>query len=167
MTAEQPQPVFICNIGISETTEFQTAFNLNYTLIQIHKAREIDMSRFTQAIHLAQGLIAEVEAQARAEMRAAEFTNCKACQSALVPFLKDTPHADTDAINSVVETLWENCPTCRAEYAEVLQNSTCVHGHPMHEWENCEACVNAMCEVYEPEDVMLDKPSRWEVENGI
>jgi len=95
-----------------------------------------------EAINAGLGIIADVETQARAEMRAAEFTNCPACQSGLVPFIKDTPTADDTAIQAVTETLWESCPTCQAEYDD---------------WADANA----------PEDVVLDKPSRWEVENGI
>ena len=89
-----------------------------------------------------QEIIGDADRQARAEMRAAEFTNCKACQSGLVLFLKDTPHADTDAIQAVTETLWETCPDCISE---------------LDAWADANA----------PEDTVLDKPSKWEVENGI
>ena len=117
------------------------------------------------AIQNTRGMIEDAEAQARAEMRAAEFTNCPACQSGLVPFLKDTPHADNDAINAVVKTLWENCPTCIAEYTEYLNSIKCEHG--IENWENCEECLDAWADACAPEDVVLDKPSDWEVQNGI
>ena len=94
------------------------------------------------AINSGLGIIVDAENQARAERRASEFTNCPACQSGLVPFLKDTPHADHEAINAVVITLWETCPDCIAE---------------MDAW--ADACA--------PEDVVLDNPSDWEVQNGI
>ena len=116
-------------------------------------------------IIIAQELVGEADRQARAEMRAAEFTNCPACQSGLVPFLKDTPHADNDAINAVVKTLWENCPTCIAEYTEYSENIPCEHG--VQNWENCEECLDAWADACAPEDVVLDNPSDWEVQNGI
>ena len=118
-----------------------------------------------EAINAGLGIIADAENQARAEMRAAEFTNCKACQSSLVLFIKDTPHADTDAIQAVTETLWEACPTCIAEYREYTDNIPCEHG--IRNWENCETCLEAWADANEPEDAMLDTPSKWEVENGI
>ena len=122
-------------------------------------------SHTIDAINAGLGVIADAEAQARAEMRAREFTNCKACQSGLVPFLKDTPHADHEAINSVVETLFENCPNCTAEYNEYLNSIECPHG--IRNWENCETCLDEYADSHAPEDIVLDKPSDWEVQNGI
>ena len=95
-----------------------------------------------EAINAGLGIILDAETQARAERRASEFTHCPACQSGLVPFLKDTPHADHEAINAVVETLWENCPTCIEEFDE---------------WADANA----------PEDTILDNPSDWEVQNNV
>ena len=118
-----------------------------------------------QAINAGLRIILDAENQARAEMRAAEFTNCKACQSGLVLFINDTPHADTDAIQAVTETLWEACPDCRAEYAEVLANQPCKHG--IRNWERCDTCMDEWADANAPEDVMVDTPSKWEVENGI
>ena len=118
-----------------------------------------------KAINAGLGMIADAEEQARAEMRAAEFTNCKACQSGLVLFLKDTPHADHAAIQAVTESLWETCPTCIAEYTEYLNSIKCEHG--IENWENCSECLDAWAEANAPEDVVLDNPSDWEVQNGI
>lgn len=95
-----------------------------------------------EGIVLAQRVQADANAQACAEMRAAEFTNCPACKSGLVLFMNDTPHADDTAIQAVTETLWENCPRCIAE---------------LDAWADANA----------PEEDYIDKPSRWEVENGI
>ena len=119
----------------------------------------------TEAVNASLGIIADAENQARAEMRAAEFTNCKACQSGLVLFINDTPHADTDAIQAVTESLWEACPTCIAEYREYTDNILCQHG--IRNWENCETCLEAWADANAPEDDVLDKPSDWEVQNGI
>ena len=118
-----------------------------------------------EAINSGLGIILDAEKQVRAEMRAAEFTNCKACQSGLVLFIKDTPHADTDAINAVVETLWENCETCIAEYQEYTDAIPCEHGYT--ELDDCKACLNAWADANEPEQDMTDTPSEWEVQNGI
>jgi len=118
-----------------------------------------------EGIVLGQRLQSEANEQARAEMRAAEFTNCPACQNGLVLFLKDTPHANNAAIQAVTETLWEKCPTCIAEYTEYLDSIKCEHG--IENWENCEQCLDAWADACAPEDVVLDTPSRWEVENGI
>ena len=117
------------------------------------------------AINASLGIIADAENQARAERRAAEFTHCPACQSGLVPFLKDTPHADPEAINAVVETLWESCPTCIEEYAEVLTSEKCPHG--IRNWENCDECLDAWADACAPEETVLDKPSDWEVQNNV
>lgn len=123
-------------------------------------------STISTAMHTARGLIEEAETQARAEMRAAHFTNCSQCQSALVPFLKDTPHADDTATQAVMETLWEQCPTCREEYAEVLANEKCKHGI-RGGFDNCSQCLDEWADANAPEDVVLDTPSRWEVENNV
>ena len=118
-----------------------------------------------KAINAGFRVIHDAETQARAEMRAVEFTNCSACQSGLVPFLKDTPPADHEAINAVVRTLWETCPDCIAEYTEYSENIPCEHS--IRNWENCSECLDAWADANEPEDVVLDKPSEWEVRNGI
>ena len=118
-----------------------------------------------KAINSGLGIIVDAETQARAERRASEFTNCPACQSGLVPFLKDTPHANHKAINAVVETLWESCPTCIEEYAEVLKSEKCPHG--IRNWENCDECLDAWADACAPEDVVLDSPSDWEVQNNV
>ena len=95
-----------------------------------------------EAINASLGIIADTERYARNEMRAAEFTKCKRCQSGLVLFLNDTPHADFETLQSITETLWETCPDCIAE-------------------------MDAWADANEPEEVMLDAPSDWEVQNGI
>ena len=118
-----------------------------------------------KAINAGLGIILDAEKQARAEIRAAEFTNCKACQSALVPFLKDTPHADTHTVQVITEDLWENCPKCQAEYTAYSENIPCEHG--IRNWENCSECLDAWADANEPEDIVVDTPSDWEVQNGI
>ena len=176
---------------ISQVTETPVTIDanrfINYTLIGNRNATEIFMSKSLDnaiarfqaitseifdnglqaiaAINVSLGIIADAENQARAETRAADFTNCKACQSGLVPFLKDTPHADDDAINSVVKTLWENCQSCIAEYREYADNILCPHG--IRNWENCETCLEEWAEANAPDDEVLDAPSNWEVQNGL
>ena len=118
-----------------------------------------------EAINAGLGIIADAQKQARAETRAAEFTNCKACQSGLVLFLNDTPQADFHAIQAVTETLWEACPTCIAEYREYTDNIPCEHG--IRNWERCDTCMDEWADANEPEDNTLDTPSKWEVQNGI
>ena len=123
-----------------------------------------------QGIVTAQKLVGEADRQARAEMLATQFTACQACQAALVPFLKDTPHADHDAINEVVQVLMETCPPCKAELDAWHASLTCPHGHPSETaLDTCQACLDAWADANAPEDeeIVLDKPSRWEVENGI
>ena len=119
-----------------------------------------------KAINSGLGIIVDAEKQARAERRASEFTNCKACQAGIVLFIKDTPHADTDAIQAVAETLWETCPTCIAEYQEYTDSIPCKHGI-RGGFENCDACLDEWAEANEPEDIVVDTPSDWEVQNGL
>lgn len=73
-----------------------------------------------EAINNSLGIIADAERQARHEMRAAEFTNCQACQSGLVLFLNDTPEACHESTQAVTQTLWESCSSCQAEYDDFL-----------------------------------------------
>ena len=118
-----------------------------------------------QAINAGLGIIADAQIQARAEMRAAEFTNCKACQSGLVLFMKDTPHADTETLQVITENLWEACPDCSTEYAEVLAAEKCKHG--IRNWERCPECLDEWADAHAPEENMLDTPSEWEVQNNV
>ena len=133
--------------------------------MKINAIAKAIVTQTADAMHTARGMIEEAEMQARAEMRAALFTNCPACQSGLVPFLKDTPHADHEAINEVVKTLWETCPDCIAEYQEWADAITCEHGK--HGFDDCNDCMDAWADANAPEDVMLDTPSEWEVQHGI
>ena len=116
------------------------------------------------AINASLGMIADAESQARNEMRAAEFTNCRACQSGLVLFLNDTPEVDSETIQAVTQTLWETCSHCIGEYKAYLDSITCKHG--VQNWENCETCLDDWAESNAPTDDMLDNPSDWEVQNG-
>ena len=126
----------------------------------------LDTAKHTiDAINSSLGIIADTERYARNEMRAAEFTKCKRCQSGLVLFLNDTPHADTETLQSVTVTLWENCETCIAEYTEHTQRIPCKHG--ITTWEHCETCLDEFADANAPKEAMLDTPSKWEVENGI
>lgn len=121
------------------------------------------IDRILEGIVLAQRLQAEANAQAAAEMRAREFTNCTACQAALAPFLKDTPYADEETINAVVRTLWETCSDCIADYCEYLDKTECQHGK--HGLNNCSECLDEWADANAPEDNMLDHPSEWERKN--
>jgi len=114
----------------------------------------------------AQKLVGEADRHARAERRAAEFTNCPACQSGLVLFIKDTPHADDAAIQAVMETLWETCPICTAGYDAHTAKDKCPHGHALEtSLETCETCLDAWADANAPEPDMRDMSSRWEKEN--
>ena len=117
------------------------------------------------AINAGLEIIADTERYARNEMRAAEFSNCNRCQSSLVLFLNDTPHASLETLQVITENLWENCPDCSQEYADFLNSEPCKHG--IRNWEHCQTCMDAWAEANEPKDVMLDAPSDWEVQNGI
>ena len=126
----------------------------------------LDHAGYTiKAINSGLGIIVDAENQACAERRASEFTNCPACQSGLVPFLKDTPHADHKAINAVVRTLRETCPDCIAEYTDYVNSIKCEHR--IENWENCDECLDAWADACASEDTVLDKPSDWEVQNSI
>ena len=74
------------------------------------------------AMHIARGMIEEVsETAARAEMRAADYTNCRHCAAALTNFLIATPEADHETTQAHTETLWEDCRSCSEEYQAHLE----------------------------------------------
>lgn len=75
----------------------------------------------TEAVNIARGMIEEAETAARAEMRAADYTECRHCKSGLVNFLIANPtatHEDTEAHH---QTLWETCGACSEEYQAHLE----------------------------------------------
>ena len=176
-----PAPQMYQEAQINQPSTFKYSTLESEIATEIYMSKELDkaIERFTRisceildnglqtidAINSSLGIIADAERYARNEMRAADFTHCNACQSGLVLFLNDTPHADTETLQSVTVTLWETCPTCIAEYTEYTESIPCKHG--TRTWENCEKCLDDFADANEPEEVMLDAPSDWEVQNGI
>jgi len=162
------------------------AITFKYTLRVVAKSTEIEMSteldraidRFTtltceildnglqtiEAINSGLSMIAAAEQQARNEMRAKRFTSCLSCQSGLVVFLNDTPHADDETTQAVNATLWETCQTCQAEYAAHLAKDTCRHG-VRNSFENCETCLNEWADANAPDETVIDNESEWEKRN--
>lgn len=118
----------------------------------------------SDAIATTQAIIRDVEVAARAKHTASQHTACRNCQAGLENFLIQFPDACDVAIDEKHRELWESCPTCRAEYVEVLNSQFCSHGNPAH---LCETCLDAWAEQNAPEcDGVLDKPSDSEVQNG-
>lgn len=116
------------------------------------------------AMHTAQALVKDAEVAARAKLTAAQQTNCRNCQAALENFLIEFPYCQPEAIEEKHREVWEACPSCRAEYVEVLNSEYCKHGNPAHD---CTECLDEWADANAPEcDGILDKPSDWEVQNG-
>lgn len=103
----------------------------------------------TEAVNIASGMIAEAEANARAEMRAKDYTLCRHCQAGLVNFLIANPEADHETTQAHTETLWETCGACSEEYQAHLERQAeayeleqlgagylhCINGDD-HRWQN-------------------------------
>lgn len=102
-----------------------------------------------EAMHIARGMIDEAETAARAEMRAADYTNCRHCQAGLTNFLIATPEADHETTQAETQTLWEDCRSCSEEYQAHLERQAeaheleqlgdgylhCINGDD-HRWQN-------------------------------
>ena len=80
-----------------------------------------------EAMQIARGMIDEAETAARAEMRAADYTNCRHCAAALTNFLIATPEADHETTQAETQTLWEDCRACSEEYHAHLDRQAEEH----------------------------------------
>ena len=119
----------------------------------------------TQAVNTARAMIRDAEVAAAAKRTAQRHTGCRNCQAALENFLIEFPDASTEIIEEQHRDIWEACPTCRAEYVERLHAQRCKHGNTA---ETCTDCLDEWADANAPEcDEILDKPSDWEVQNGL
>lgn len=100
-----------------------------------------------EAMHIARGMIDEAETAARAEMRAADYTNCRHCAAALTNFLIANPEvSDHETTQAETQTLWEDCGVCSEEYIAHLErqaeeaNRSLLEVHAYngddHRWQN-------------------------------
>ena len=119
-----------------------------------------------KAINAGLGMIADAEEQARAEMRARRVHQLPRLPVRFSSFPKGHPQRRSRGNPSRHRKRYgRTCPTCIAEYTEYLNSIKCEHG--IENWENCSECLDAWAEANAPEDVVLDNPSDWEVQNGI
>ena len=100
----------------------------------------------TQAVNTARAMIRDANLAAHAKRTAQKHTNCRQCQAELENFLLEFPDCSEDAILEKVREGWETCGACKAEYNAYLDRQAA-------EWEERQRG--------------LDKPSDWEVENGL
>ena len=116
-------------------------------------------------IKISHEMIRDANRAAHAKVTAAKQTNCRACQAALENFLLEYPDCSDDAISEQHHIIWEVCPNCHAEVVEVMNSWKCEHGNAAH---HCVECLDAWADENAPEcDEILDKPSDWEVQNGL
>ena len=100
----------------------------------------------TQAVNTAHAMIRDANLAAHAKRTAEKHTQCRNCQAGLENFLIQFPDASDEIILSKVQELWETCGACKAEYAAHLERQAA-------EWEESQG--------------ILDRPSDWEVQNGL
>ena len=118
----------------------------------------------TKAIETTQAMIRDAKLAAHAKHTASKHTECRQCQAGLENFILEFPDACTEAIDEKHRDIWEACPTCRAEYVQILHAQRCKHGNIA---ETCTDCLDEWADQNAPEcDGILDKPSDWEVQNG-
>jgi len=94
-------------------------------------------------------MLTHCESILQAHDRAAKHTQCENCQPVLVSFLTENPLSTPEATDAYHENVWENCPTCQADYTDFLNSIRCPHGHT--ELENCEKCLDEWADANAPE----------------
>ena len=70
----------------------------------------------TEAVNIAQAMIADAELAARAEVEAKHLTNCRSCQAGMVNWRIANPTATCPEAEAHHRDVWETCETCVAEY---------------------------------------------------
>ena len=100
----------------------------------------------SQTIETTHAMIRDAELAAHAKHTAAKHTNCRQCQAGLENFILQFPDCSEEVINGQLQEVWETCGACREEYEAHLDRHAA-------EWEEQQAG--------------LDKPSEWEVQNGL
>lgn len=91
------------------------------------------------------------------------YTNCRNCQVALENFLIEFPYCQPEEIDEKHREVWEACPSCRAEYVEVLKSEYCQHDNPAH---LCTLYLDEWADENAPDEFnTVDQPSDWERQN--
>lgn len=118
-----------------------------------------------KAIETSHAMIRDAKLAAHAKHTASKHTECRQCQAGLENFIIEFPDCSEAAIDERHQEIWEGCPTCRAEYVEILNAQRCKHGNAAH---RCTDCLDEWADQNAPEsDGILDKPSDWEVQHGL
>lgn len=119
-----------------------------------------------RAIETSNAMIRDAKLAAHAKHTASKHTACRSCQAGLENFLLEFPDACDEAIDEKHREVWEACPTCRAEYVEILHAQRCKHGEVA---QTCTDCLDEWADQNAPDeyDEYLDKPSDWEVQHGL
>ena len=117
-----------------------------------------------KAIETSHAMIRDAKLAAHAKHTATKHTECRQCQAGLENFILEFPDCSVEAIEGKHQEIWEHCPSCRAEYIEVLEAQRCKHGNG----SDCTECLDEWADQNAPEsDGILDKPSDWEVQHGL
>lgn len=74
------------------------------------------VTEVTEAVKIAQAMIADAQLAARAEVEAMHYTNCRSCQAAMVNWRIANPTATCPEAEAHHREVWETCETCVAEY---------------------------------------------------
>ena len=92
-----------------------------------------------ESVRIAQSLIADAEASAIAEMKAAAHTNCHRCQAGLSNFFFANPEASETEIDAALHDAWEYCGDCQVEYFAHLERQEESANYDLAEAEELNA----------------------------
>ena len=108
------------------------------------------VTEVTEAVNIAQAMIADAQLAARAEVEAKHYTSCRYCQAAMVNWRIANPTALCTQAEAHHAFLWEHCGACTEEYHAYLDAEYQKHlesleysdldGHALngddHRWQN-------------------------------
>ena len=107
------------------------------------------VTEVSEAVNIAQAMIADAELAARAEVEAKHLTNCRSCQAAMVNWRIANKTATCVDAETHHRDVWETCETCVAEYTAWIESQEERHelsrlgagyGHATngddHRWQN-------------------------------
>ena len=72
------------------------------------------VTEVSEAVNIAQAMIADAELAAKAEAEARHHTDCRNCQAAFVNWR--TAHPTSTEAETAHHEIWSECPACIAEY---------------------------------------------------
>ena len=105
--------------------------------------------RVTDFTAIAATMAAEAELTARAKAEAEKHTLCPNCQTEMIEWRLTNPNATKLDAESAHRDIWENCPSCIAEYSEWSETADRASELETAEHEAHEAHLEAMAEEHE------------------